>query len=179
MQFRHPVRKNIKIIRLGKKDNMKDKILYHNSRGGIYEEFQIEPADEGTCRTQAELYEYIYEQGYDIVDFSDKYLNSDFCNREMDSLYSVFQREDPVQILDFVIPQIGDLKKKKEEAFSNPYIGAWELGYIYRYLHFLIKVSSKDIAAKINTKTMIHEMNRRMDWNIEDTAEIIADEIFG
>lgn len=124
-----------------------------------------------TCMTQADLYEYIQREGYDIFRFSDLYLASDFCNREMDSVYSVFQREDPLQILDFVIPQIGELKKMED---TSDYVDAADLGYIYRYLHFLTGLPSSEIGKRINARTMIAEMEKRTDWNLEDIAAEVA-----
>ena len=137
---------------------------------------EIANQDKRTCATQANLYDHICRCGYDIIDFSDKYLASDFCNREMDSLYSVFQREDPLQILDFVIPQIGNLVPQTENPFHTPYWGAWDLGYMYRYLHYSTGMHSKDIVSCIDTKTMIQEMDKRMDWNLEEIADVVATE---
>lgn len=137
---------------------------------------EIANQDKRTCATQANLYDHICRCGYDIVNFSDKYLVSDFCNREMDSLYSVFQREDPLQILDFVIPQIGDLVPQTENPFHTTYWGAWDLGYMYRYLHYSTGMHSKDIVSCIDTKTMIQEMDKRMDWNLEEIADVVATE---
>ena len=135
---------------------------------------EIANQDKRTCVTQANLYKHVYSHGYYIIDFSDKYLASDFCNREMDSLYSVFQREDPLQILDFVIPQIGELVPQTENPFHSPYWGAWDLGYMYRYLHYSTGLHSKDIVSCIDTKTMLQEMDKRMDWNLEEIADIVA-----
>ena len=138
--------------------------------------FEISNQDSNTCDTQGDLYEYVFKENYDIIDFSDKYLASDFCNREMDSLYSVFQREDPLQILDFVIPQIGDLFPQTENPFHTPYWGAWDLGYMYRYLHYSTGMHSKDIVSCIDTKTMIQEMDKHMDWNLEEIADVVVSE---
>jgi hypothetical protein len=135
------------------------------------DEFILSEDDDYTCQTQAELYEYVKQNGYDIVSFSDKYLVSDFCNREMDSEYSVFQREDPLQILDFVIPQIGDLVEPVDDGV---YVDAYDLGYLYRYLHFSTGLSSREIVEKIDTKSMIKELSRRTDWNIDEVAKAVA-----
>lgn len=134
-------------------------------------EFELSKNDQFTCMTQASLYEYVYREGYDVLAFSDLYISSDFCNREMDSVYSVFQREDPLQILDFVIPQIGELKKMED---SSIYVEAADLGYIYRYLHFLTGLPSVEIGKRVNARSMLAEMHKRMDWNLEDVATEVA-----
>lgn len=156
--------------------------------------FVITKGDEKTCATQARLYKYVHEHGYDIVDFSDRYLASDFCNRQMDAPYSVFQREDPLQMLDFILPEFGDkdfvnrsdfttdcLKPIPEEGFfiNHPYFGAWEVGYLYRYLHFMTGLPSREIVSILPTEMIIHEMKRRMDWNLEEIAEVVANEYLG
>ena len=43
------------------------------------------------CMTQSKLFAYAIEQNYDDDDFIKKYMNSDFCNKEMDALWSRFQ----------------------------------------------------------------------------------------
>ena len=131
--------------------------------------FEISRSDDYDCQTQADLYEYIMKDGYDLIDFSDRYLKSKFCNQEMDSVYSVFQREDPLQILDFVLPEIGELKRTGERGYVDP----WDLGYIYRYLHFMTGCSSADLVNKIDSRTMAKELNKRTDWNIEDIADAV------
>lgn len=49
------------------------------------------------CKTQQRIYEYTASKGYDMVSFSDAYLKSDFCKRAMDSAYSRFQLETPLE----------------------------------------------------------------------------------
>lgn len=42
------------------------------------------------CRTQQRLYEYAARHGYEIEQFSNFFLSSDFCSRAFDVLYSRF-----------------------------------------------------------------------------------------
>ena len=56
------------------------------------------------CRTQQRLYEYAARHGYEIEQFSNFFLSSDFCSRAFDVLYSRFQLETPVECMDFITP---------------------------------------------------------------------------
>lgn len=42
-------------------------------------------------QNQGRLYQFVANLGYDMEDFSNAYLTSDFCKRAMDTTYSRFQ----------------------------------------------------------------------------------------
>ncbi len=88
------------------------------------------------CRTQQQIYEYMAEQGYDMAVFSNAYLSSDFCKREMDTLYSRFQTEFPNECADFFIPEICNKLRKRENTNVTAYdiSLAGDIGYMYRLL---------------------------------------------
>lgn len=43
--------------------------------------------------TQGHIFQFASESSYDLERFVTEYMKSDFCNREMDSDYSIFQNE--------------------------------------------------------------------------------------
>lgn len=69
------------------------------------------------CRTQQRIYEYAAKHGYDMEQFSNFFLSSDFCSRAFDVLYSRFQLETPVECMDFIMEEAGD--KLKENAVKK------------------------------------------------------------
>lgn len=69
------------------------------------------------CRTQQRLYEYAARHGYEIEQFSNFFLSSDFCSRAFDVLYSRFQLETPVECMDFILEEADD--KLKENAVKK------------------------------------------------------------
>lgn len=97
------------------------------------------------CMTQARLYRYIANDGKDIKEFSDKYLNSDFCRRAMDCYYSRFQLETELECLDFIYPEIGSISTKDN---CDPDIASW-IGFTYRQLAFETNLSSKELVSII------------------------------
>ena len=102
------------------------------------------------CMTQARLYRYIADDNKDVREFSDKYLNSDFCRRAMDCIYSRFQLETPLECLDFIYPEIGEISFK-DNCDSD--IAAW-IGFTYRQLSFDTGLSSRELVNIIPFDTM-------------------------
>ena len=90
------------------------------------------------CETQAELYEYAAIHGFNVPDFSDTYLKSDFCKRAMDSSYSRFQLQCPEEILDFF-----QYDTIRDSGVSGP-VAYW-IGFTYRQLAFETGLPSKDL----------------------------------
>lgn len=97
------------------------------------------------CMTQARLYRYVANDNKDVKEFSDKYLNSDFCRRAMDCSYSRFQLETELECLDFILPEIGEISSNYH---CDPDIAAW-IGFTYRQLAFDTGKSSKELCALI------------------------------
>lgn len=119
------------------------------------------------CKTQAELFQYITKHKYNFEEFVNNYMNSKFCNNEMDSNYSRFHFEFPEECIDFF-----DFKLKLD-AFANEDIiesDAYLIGYIYRYLFFKYQISSSQLIKKypfLVIKTIVRN------YYNEDIEEII------
>lgn len=95
------------------------------------------------CQTQADLYEWAADEGYQFPAFSDIYLRSDFCKRAMDTTYSRFQLREPLEHLDFLIPENPQLNSCKSDEAKFDGAEAYWIGYIYRALYYETGKESK------------------------------------
>lgn len=106
------------------------------------------------CETQGRIYEYMSGQGYDMEDFSDRYLSSSFCGRAMDTIYSRFQIEDERESADFYMPEIGHLLKKyTPAAYFDGDVAYW-IGFTYRQLYIETGTPSSQICLLIPFQAM-------------------------
>jgi hypothetical protein len=97
--------------------------------------------------TQAELYALAEKQGFDVEDFSNKYLNSDFCKLEMDAIYSKYQTEFAEDCMDCLLSEINSCDIKKE--FLPVYYNSYLIGRIYRLLFFETDYISAELSQKV------------------------------
>lgn len=101
------------------------------------------------CRTQGDLYEWAAQAKLIFPDFSDLYMNSDFCRRSMDTSYSRFQLREPGEHMEFLemeIPDICNHKYLGNEQFHED-VAYW-IGFMYRYIWFGTKLPSREIVSK-------------------------------
>ncbi len=103
------------------------------------------------AKTQAYIYRYMARNGYSLEIFSEKYMHSDFCNREMDASYSFFQINDEVVCLDYILSEIGRIPKSVQQYSED--LACW-VGSIYRLLHIKTGLPSSVIADRIPFKDM-------------------------
>ena len=128
------------------------------------------------CKTQANIYSYANNHGYDMQVFSKKYLASDFCNTEMDAEYSVYQMADVEECMDFINEEIS-VPTINEVQYNEDAI--WWIGYIYRALHLYSKLSSKELGEKIPFQNMLYYY---LGLSMEDYSmalDIIAEDFLG
>ena len=92
------------------------------------------------CQTQGNIFHCANELGYDMDIFVPKYMNSTFCKRQMDSVYSYFQMADAEDCLDYITKEIDVPKTKRIKYAPNPM--DW-IGYTYRQLAFVLEKTSK------------------------------------
>jgi hypothetical protein len=104
------------------------------------------------CETQGNIFEYIADNGYDMQIFVEKYMQSDFTARNMDTRYSRYQLHDPEESLDFVFKEIGEIPKA--DGYFIGSIAYW-MGYIYRALYIVTGISSKELVHKLPFSQMI------------------------
>jgi len=97
------------------------------------------------CQNQGRLYEFAANAGYDLECFSNAYLQSNFCKRAMDTVYSRFQLHDEQEILDFLLPEIKSKCLVVEQKKFNPDTAYW-IGFTYRQLYYETGRTSKELA---------------------------------
>ena len=100
------------------------------------------------CKTQAKIYEKAAIDGCDMPVFSGKYLKSRFCLKQMEALYSSFQREDADTCLYFIYREIGDMRNSSHGDGFNPDI-AWWVGYTYYQLYCETGIHGNELADRI------------------------------
>lgn len=103
------------------------------------------------CLTQSRLFMYAVETDFDDDDFVKKYMNSDFCHRHMDALYSHFQLMNPEFIMSYLLDEI--TLKKNIEHYNVDAI-EW-IGWMYKYLQLRFEMPSKEIYAMLPLKIML------------------------
>lgn len=103
------------------------------------------------CENQEKLFELSQNMGFDDDDFIQKYMESDFCKRELDQLYSYFQMAEPEDIMDYALKEI---KPKRNIRHYNRNAIKWT-GYMYRYLHLRLAVNSAVIYRTLPLKDML------------------------
>lgn len=114
------------------------------------------------CNTQGNLYEFIAKKGFNIELFSRLYLQSDFCRRAFDTIYSRFQLADELECLDFIVPELKgkfpefddgcitedyDRIPEPESCFSPD--AAYWIGFTYRQLYIETGTSSRELSERL------------------------------
>jgi hypothetical protein len=106
------------------------------------------------CETQGRIYEYAATQGYNLEKFSPLYLQSDFCKRAMDTIYSRFQLEDELECWDFIYPEIkNELSIYEDNKTFDRNVAYW-IGFTYRQSYIATGISSSDLSQLLDIKTM-------------------------
>lgn len=119
------------------------------TRGRSFENFMR--CDYFNCDNQGFVFELAQKIGYDINDFVDKFMTSDFCARELDALYSWFQTSEPEDIMDYVLKEIEP--EYSSETYSNDKLH-W-IGYMYRYINLRFGINSSEIYKVLPMKDML------------------------
>ena len=130
------------------------------------------------CDTQAMIYSYAAEQGYDMWNFSDLYMSSDFCAREMDAEYSTMQLADDTVCWERLEPEIGSHLKKCPDGLYFDLDVAWWIGFTYRQLAFLTGRPSSEIVKKASFKQLISAYPGLHTVDEEMAGEILIEQLF-
>lgn len=124
---------------------------------------------EHICDTQGKIYKLAMQKGYSLSDFSDNYLKSEFCEKEMDAIYSTWQYQDEDVCFEVIEEQI---KHSFSQDNYSEYDVYW-VGYMYRYLFYYSAFSSRQLADLISFKKMMLYSIECEDYDYEDAAEYI------
>ena len=127
-----------------------------------------------TASTQGHIFQFASESGYDLERFVTEYMKSDFCNREMDSDYSMFQNEVDTACMEVI------MKEFKDKGITIPHDSkqhyqycAFYAGFIYRYLQLLSQKPSREVIDMIPFMDMV--MNYYLDhYEYEDAIKMIC-----
>lgn len=104
------------------------------------------------CETQGDIFRCANEMKLDMDVFVPAYMNSNFCERNMDAIYSTFQMADAEECLDFILPEV-DVPKLDNIKYDSAVL-EW-IGYTYRHLFFALEKSSKEIIEKVPFSSML------------------------
>lgn len=123
------------------------------------------------CEQQQDFFEYTSNLLLDMYNFIPSFMKSDFCNRELDSTYSVFQYADIYDWEDFLKKEISFTPKPfiKERIPKN--VVGW-IGYTYRYIQIESQISSKILIDKIPLAKLLrayaglHTVDEEMAYDI-------------
>ena len=107
---------------------------------------------ETICQTQGNIFRVACEQRYDMNVFVPSYMNSRFCAKNMDGIWTVYQFADAEECLDFILPEIQP--PKLDKVVYNPAVMEW-IGFTYRQLYLTLNISSKEIYDKVSFLDMI------------------------
>ena len=105
------------------------------------------------CNQQKELFEYAQKQGADIGKFAKNFLNSNFCNNNLDKPYSTQQYDDIFNWLEFL--EFENCLIIPENKNNIPIEVAGWLGFTYRHLHFNTGLLSKEIINKVPVEKLL------------------------
>lgn len=103
------------------------------------------------CENQGDLFNLAQKMGFDDDDFIKEYMNSVFCQREMDAPYSVFQMGEPEDVMDYTLKEI---TPRKNLQHYNTNAIQW-IGYMYRYMHIRTGIDSSVLYEKLPLKDML------------------------
>lgn len=103
------------------------------------------------CTSQSRLFVYAIEQDYDDDDFVAKYMTSDFCNREMDAVWSWFQLMNPGYNMAYLLDEVSLIKSDKHYDLE---VFEW-VGWMYRYAQLRLEIPSREIYKKMPLSDML------------------------
>ena len=102
--------------------------------------------------TQGEMYKRMAQLGYDIEDFSDVYLQSEFCKRAFDTDWSYYQLLSGRECLDALFYDT-PMTKKRESGYFDEDVAYW-IGFTYRLLYIETKVPSSELVNIVTFESM-------------------------
>lgn len=123
--------------------------------------------------TQGEIFMHAEDLGYDMNDFITKYMNSDFCNNEMDSECSDFHFKQDTVCVPYIEKEIS-AQKSSENKFNDVRF----VGMVYRYLVFMMNISSKKLITLLSPKELDNMAAYYDCYEISDAAKDIITRFF-
>lgn len=104
------------------------------------------------CKTQQNVFSLAMDMNFDDEDFAKNYMNSEFCQREMDAIYSFFHMTDPNY---FMAELLDEIHPKKDNMHYDHNAIEW-IGWMYKYLQLRFEIPSKEIYAVLPLQKMLN-----------------------
>ncbi len=137
----------------------------------------ISKEDEFLCEQQRDYFAYIYKKLVNMETYINNFMYSDFCNRNLDPEYSVYQCMDIYNWEEFLEQEFFLRPEPFKKQYISDEIAGW-LGYMYRYIQRVTKLSSRSIvdAVPVNRLAVAYPALHTID---EDLAVDIIKKDFG
>ena len=127
------------------------------------------------CKVQGEIFCEANRLGYDMEDFTKKYLTSNFCANCMDTLWSVYQIWWPIES----IYELQEEVTIKETPLCLTCIDAifW-IGYMYRMMYYLYGINSKQLFYRLPFRKMLAYFDSLHTMSYEQACATILENDF-
>ena len=128
------------------------------------------------CKQQQELFEYVQEQGADVITFAEAFMKSDFCNRSLDKPYSVDQYADIMNWLEFLEWERIIVKPViRPQRPITRRVAGWA-GFTYRQIQIETGLQSRDLWEKVPIERLIRAWPGLHTVDEDMAAEIIMED---
>lgn len=124
------------------------------------------------AKVQGDILQLAADKGYDMKEFIENYMTSDFCNNEMDSDCSFFHFKQAEVCLPYILDEKKCNMCKDELELDYRFIGM-----TYRFLVYYTGKKSKDIYKLIPPEELDELSFAYETYEIKDAAKEIADTI--
>lgn len=124
------------------------------------------------CVQQQDLYECVQKKLADVYEFSEAFLQSDYCNRHIDAPYDVHQYDDIVNWFEFLEMENIVPMPKQEQIFPVSCATAGWIGFMYRYIQIETGIASRELRKKVPFEKLaisypgLHTVDEQMAFDI-------------
>ncbi len=102
------------------------------------------------CINQAEIFELASLHGYDMKIFTEQYMNSNFCNKSYDKVWSLYHNTHKEECLYEIETELDHLLRKRQDEKIFNHDVAWWIGFTYRQLCIETGLSSMEIIKTVS-----------------------------
>ena len=124
------------------------------------------------CMAQARLFHLASKMHFDEENFTEKYMNSTFCNNHIDTECDCYQTSDTGYDMEVLLDEINPSKSKAEGCPpAMEYIG-----YMYQYLHIRSGVPSRELYGRLPYERMDAYCAMSINEDAEETLYSIMED---
>ena len=124
------------------------------------------------CDIQGRLFKLSARRGISGAEFIKVFMKSATA-KALDSTYNRMQWAGEEYLLEEVIDEAGDRFEKSGEVYAEELI--YWIGYLYRYWHYLIGESSKEIYKQAPVKIMKQNYERLYMMTLEEVIDLLKE----